>query len=287
MASNLEEEYSDDEYHDSQTSFDIFKLSKVSEKIIWEDHDAWIFRSKRFASEIVSKLDNWNYNRYLDQDHMNKIKISLLEQRTPILFGDIHLVMDNHYRCLVINGQHRLKAISEILNDDPNYDILLDFMIIKLNKIDNIMEDNKTNFNLIEKIYNIINMSYKCSNIRDKEIFALELAVSLANESELKKGIVKKTKSSTTRKPKISIKELKDYIIKNLPDDYQHIKVSQFVKQVKLKNKEFSLMDRFDIYHRQNPAQNKINQYEKARVINFYLNLDGMCHPDNWIKKCL
>lgn len=281
------EENEDDEFHESKSTFDIFKLSKMTEKIEWIDYNASIFRTKKFASEIIDKLENWNFNRYLDEEHKNKIKISLINQRTPLLFGDIHIVMDNNYRCLVINGQHRIKAINEIILENKDYDILLDFLIFKLNNVDNITDDeNKKTLEQIENIFNIVNMSYNSKSLRQKELFAMELAISLSKEYEFKKGIIVKTKSLNTRKPKISLKELKDKIYQYLPDNYEIINITSFVKKVKLKNKEFSMMDLNEIYIRMQPAKSKLNQYHKAIELNFFLNLDGICSPESWIPKC-
>jgi hypothetical protein len=39
------------------------------------------------------------------------------------------------------------------------------------------------------------------------------------------------------------------------------------------------------MYGRAKPAEAKINHWNKAKEINFYLNLDGKCKPEVWIKE--
>jgi hypothetical protein len=66
------------------------------------------------------------WNRTLDnkvsKDQINEI-VEHLEE-TPVLYGMIEIICDNKTnKAVIANGHHRLKALREILNKHPNYDI--------------------------------------------------------------------------------------------------------------------------------------------------------------------
>lgn len=70
--------------------------------------------------DVAPHLSFWCFNRKMDDDHKNTIKTDLLANENPHLMGSIQIVRDKSMKCRVLNGQHRLAAIQEIIKDDFN-----------------------------------------------------------------------------------------------------------------------------------------------------------------------
>jgi hypothetical protein len=274
-------------YADPQESFDIFDLAKCADFEIWHEHNAHVFIRSSMARDIIPSLRNWDYNRCLNLEHKNTIKDNLYQQQFPVIHGEICLVCDSSYRPVVINGQHRLTAITEIINERPSYDIKLQFRIIVVMDIDNITSINNVVVEKIKEIYKIINMSLPIDQFKIKDMKAEEIANAMTEHDKLKEGIVRQLEGRTVHKPRITFKHLKDSISWCLPDDCKHIDTKVFVRKAIAKNEEFSEMSASEIYGRTTPAKEKMAHFEKAGKRKFYLNLDGVAAPEKWIMAIL
>ena len=276
------------EFVDVQESFDIFNLSGSDDLEVWHEYNAHVFSRSAMAKYVIPHLRNWDFNRCINIEHKNKIKDILYQQQMPIIHGEICVVCDTNYRMLVINGQHRLSAIEEIINERPTYNIKLKFCIIQINDIDNITSDSRVVYDKIKEIYKIINDSLPTEPYPIKEPKATEIADKMVEHEKLKTGIVKHPKGMTVRKPCIAYKELRDVIARLLPDDCSRIDADLFLIRAIGKNEEFSEMSAERIYDKSNPSAAKMAHLEKARTKKFYLNLDSkIATPEFWIRAIL
>ena len=275
------------EFADTQESFDIFNLRSSVDFEKWDEHNAHVFTRSAMAKDIIPLLRNWDYNRSLDEQHKNDIKDALYAQKYPYINGIIKVVVDDAFRPIVIDGQHRLVAIQEIISERPDYNIKLLFNIFKLLDIPDITSCSKTVYEKISELYKIINMSMPIDRFHSKELKAVEITEEMGIHPSLKDGIVRHPTGSSVHKPRISYKSLKDTIFKYLPDDCKHIDSKVFTRKTVGKNTELSLMSAEEIYGRINPAKEKLRHYDKAKNKKFFLNLDGAASPDTWIKDIL
>ena len=62
----------------------------------------------------------WDFNRPIDKTHVDKLKKIVLKKGYLEGYFDI-LKCDN--KLSIVNGQHRYKAIIEIMEDEPNFDL--------------------------------------------------------------------------------------------------------------------------------------------------------------------
>jgi hypothetical protein len=286
VANEEEDDENVNEYEDSAPTYDIFGLAKDETYESWHEFRAYVFTKSYMASQLVDKLTVWDYNRYLNTKHKDIIKATLFAQREPIIHGEICIVCDNIYRGVVINGQHRLAAIKELIAEHrpTKYDIKLCLRIIKLNDVANIMSDSPDVIKIIANVYEIINMTLPMHYNNVRELKAIELADALAAaSSNISIGIVRNFSGKTVHKPRITYKAMKDYIYKYLPKDFSSINAKTFTEAAQLKNNELMALSCSELYGRANPAADKEKHHAKACAIKFYLNLDGRGSPDRWL----
>ena len=297
--SEYDSEYN--EYVESYDDFDILGLNNILKYKIWKKYDAYIYNIQKDSQKdisIINKLRIWNCNRYLDDARKDEIK-KFLDDENPIMLEPIHILMDNKFRGVVINGQHRLKAITELINEKPNYKIDIDICVIKLNKFEVIPD---TPHSTIEEIFKIINQSYNIANSTYENNRKMEyIGIKIANLLCVKypDNIIAKTTAKTTRHPRISMKELKDKLVEtmikmNLTQPnilllQSHI--DTFIKHVEITNKKFDMYNEKDIFGRNYIGKVKAEHLEKARKVCFYLNIDNdekcVGNPINWIRECI
>ena len=76
---------------------------------------SYYFKSIR---DIAPYLSTWAFNRNIDEVHKNEIKATLAGSKHPHLMGTLQCVRDRQHQIRVINGQHRLQALWELLKED-------------------------------------------------------------------------------------------------------------------------------------------------------------------------
>lgn len=69
------------------------------------------------ARSFVRKVKTWVFNRSLNEEHVKALKKEILKSETPDLMGTFKLVVSNN-NLRIIDGQHRLVALSEIIESD-------------------------------------------------------------------------------------------------------------------------------------------------------------------------
>lgn len=238
------------------------------------------FKSVR---DVAPYLSSWCFNRTLDQVHKNRIKDDLLQQTHPHLMGTIQVVRDLKHNCRVVNGQHRIKAIEEIIREDVDMTFQMNMMFevydLPLEDIDDIDDDNHHD---IEKLFMTANASLNFRPDDDHDLFCKKIVMAMLQDPLLKKGLVDKT-TGTVLRPRLLVKELYENFKKHLPPNHK-MTIEGIITRVKQINVQLSTMPNIKLFGRNNPAEAKLRQREKAKELGFYLNLNSRYPPEIWIQ---
>lgn len=70
------------------------------------------------ARRLISNVSHWQFNRALDDEHVNNLEKIISEN--SYLEGSIDLLESKDGLC-VVNGQHRVEALQRILNKDDTF----------------------------------------------------------------------------------------------------------------------------------------------------------------------
>jgi len=70
------------------------------------------------ARRLISNVSHWQFNRALDDEHVNNLEKIISEN--AYLEGSIDLLESKDGLC-VVNGQHRVEALQRILNKDDTF----------------------------------------------------------------------------------------------------------------------------------------------------------------------
>lgn len=274
--SNNESDYSSEE--DADTPFDTFNKPIAIQK--WGDD---VVVSYHFLSirDVAQYLSSWCFNRKLEEAHKDAIKAELFKNDNPHLMGTVQLVRDKKLNCRILNGQHRIKAIQEIIKEDIDMKFQMNVMfeVYDVNIED--IDDLGSSHQLVETMFKIANNSLNIKPEQDHDLLCKKIVVAMMNDNVLKKGIVDKT-NGTVHKPRILAKHLfesfKSFLQPNIT-----LSVPEILIRIKQINVDISTMPFVKLFGRQTPAQQKIKQFEKAKEIGFFLNLNGKMSPDVWM----
>jgi len=235
--------------------------------------------------DVAPHLSSWCFNRKMDEEHKNTIKDNLLSNENPHLMGSIQIVRDKSMKCRVLNGQHRLAAIQEIIKDDFNMEFQMNVMFevynVNIEDIDDVSNINA--HDTIADIFKIANNSLNMKPEQDHDIFCKQIMIAMMNDSLLKKGIMDKTSGNVYR-PRISAKLLYELFKTYLPTECLDLDIQEIIMRIKKINVKISTMPFIELYGRHTPAQQKISQFEKAKKLGFYLYLESKMTPDIWIE---
>jgi hypothetical protein len=232
------------------------------------------------ARTVAPYLSSWCFNRRMNEVHMNDIKNDLVTQRTPHLMGAIQLVRDQSKNVRVINGQHRLKAIEEILRADLDmtFDMPLFFEIYDVPIVS--MEDIESDTRIIEDLFRRANNSLNYTPEDDHELFCRKVVKAMQQDTTLQKGIVDKTTGKVMR-PRILAKDLYELLKEHMPRE--HGSINDVIQSIKRINVDISMMPNIRLFGRHAPSEMKTKQRAKATENGFFLNLDSKFTPDVWI----
>lgn len=244
-----------------------------------------VVASYHFVSvrDVAPHLSSWCFNRKIDDSHKKAIKDALTSTENPHVMGAIQIVRDRKLNVRIVNGQHRIRAIQEILEEDVDMKFQMQIMFevydVDVEDIDDIGESHA----IIETIFKIANNALNVAPEQDHEIFCKRLAVAMMSDATLNKGIVDKT-NGEVRKPRISAKMLFEYMKSFLRPESIDAGVDEIVARIKKINAQISTTPFVKLFGRHTPAQYKLRQFEKAKELGFYLNLSGKMSPDVWIE---
>jgi len=232
------------------------------------------------ARTVAPYLSSWCFNRRLDVPHMEQIKHDLSTQRTPHLMGAIQAVRDQSKNVRIINGQHRLKAIEEILRDDLDmtFDVPLLFEIYDVPVLS--MDDIDADTHIVEDLFRRANNSLNYVPEDDHELFCRKVVKAMQQDTALRKGIVDKTTGRVLR-PRILAKDLFELVKTHLPRT--HGSLDDVLQAIKRINVDIAMMPNVRLFGRHTPSDAKTKQRTKATELGFFLNLDSKYTPDVWL----
>ena len=235
------------------------------------------------SNKICRFLSSWCFNRKIDQQHKNKIKEEIKSQSNHHLMGSIQIIRDKINQIRVINGQHRLKAIEEIIREDLDntFEMKILFECYDLD-IKDITNPNEEEEEEIEKIFKTANKSLNMNPEEDHDIFCKKLIQLLCKDPVLGKGIIEISKSEKATKGKILKKELFEMLKENL---IVKGTVDQIFLRIKEMNKKISLMENKQLFGRDKPAKDRLRKLTYAQELGFFLNFDDYYEkPEKWLK---
>lgn len=236
------------------------------------------------ARKVIPYLSTWSFNREINIVHKLQIKKSLLQQKSPYLIGSIQIARDKTGNYKVINGQHRLHSLQEIINEDleMKFDINCIFEVFSLN-ISDITNPSLSECTLIEKLFKLANSSLNFEKKDSVDSFCRDIILSLRGDEIYKNNIVDTEK--LVYRPSINMKDFYENLKKYLPKKLYEMKVEEVVNMIKKKNNELSRINPNELY--KNPKKSE-KQYEKALNKRFFLNLsESRFGPDRWITELL
>ena len=235
------------------------------------------------SNKICRFLSSWCFNRKIDQQHKNKIKEEIKSQSKHYLMGSIQVIRDKMNQIRVINGQHRLKAIEEIIREDLDntFEMKILFECYDL-EIQDITNPNEEEQEEIEKIFKTANKSLNMNPEEDHDIFCKKLIQLLCKDPVLGKGIIEVSKSEKVTKGKILKKEMFEMLKENLIIKGSVDHVFLRIKEI---NKKISLMENKQLFGREKPAKLRLRKLTYAQELGFFLNFDEhYATPHKWLK---
>ena len=228
---------------------------------------------------VVQYLPTWCFNRKINEEHKNTIKEGI--RKSHHIMGSIQLVKDVYHVTRVINGQHRVKALQEIIADD--IDMSFDMKVMfEVYHIDVDLEDFESCQDSIESLFSIANNNLNVKLDDDQELFCKKITRAVMTDSLLQKGFVDKSEGSV-HKPRCLARDLYESLKEHLPSTVTQDPV-EVVKRIKEINKKLQMMSLVELFGRASPAESKMKHYKKAQRLRFFLNLDCKYPLQEWIK---
>lgn len=280
-----DEEPSDDEDSEDTEDTEDKPLDIFSSPVSYQQWGENIVVSYHFMSarDIAPHLSSWCFNRNLDHEHKDSIKKALLANN-PHLMGTIQLVRDKKMNCRILNGQHRIHALKEVIAEDIDmkFDTKLMFELYDIEDIEDI-ENIDSSHNIVERIFKIANNSLNMKPEHDHEILCKQIVIAMMKDETLKNGIVDKT-TGRVNKPRISSKELFEELKDNLESEKIKLSVNEILTKIKKINVIISSTPFIKLFGRNTPSEAKLRQFERARDLKFFLNMNCKIPPKSWIK---
>lgn len=236
--------------------------------------------------DLAPCLDVWKFNRGVNKEHKDNLKKELLEsieEGNPHLMGSIQLVRDQDRNYRVINGQHRLKAIWEVLEEYPDpiafkMKVMLEVYDLKVENFDSMTEEEEE---LVDRFYKTANKALNFKQEEDHEVLCKAVVKGMMTSKIFSRSIVDKNEGRVNR-PRISAKQLFEELKTHLPVNVKKFSVSKIVEGITNINKKLSLMTHKELFGRESPSVQKQKSHEKAVDLGFFLNLDSKYPPSVW-----
>jgi hypothetical protein len=241
------------------------------------------------ARELIPHVASWIFNRLESAEHTNQIVKDLMAKDVSAahLMGSIQIVRDGKNSFHVINGQHRISALRQIIKNDIDmkFDMPLMVEVYTMNNIDleQIVEDKETS-DTINSLMTLANTSKPFEPINDHTSYCRKLVAKL--EKEYPDCIVRKTEG-TVHKPRILARSLYEMFMKDMPSYIiSVVDVNGMAKRIQTLNSKLVGCDVMEIFNRprHRVSEDKIKRWEKALSKKFMLNIDGNYTPEKWMK---
>ncbi len=228
------------------------------------------------ASKLINNIDQWEYNRQIDDEHVQVLKNALKNMKNPHFFGSIKIAYINQDKIKLLDGGHRCAAICEMIKENKSFDIQLD---VDIYKVDNVNEED---FDL-----DLLDLFVKMNS--NKQIKSDELPENKI--VEVMNMMINKWSKN------IKIDDTKDAYKPNITKRLLYQKLKTITSDISLKNKtskeifaniciindKISKMSLYKLFGRNSVSQRKLSAYEKAKKYDFYLNLDCQYDVETWI----
>lgn len=272
----------DDEEYFSPDEEEPFGFN-LQDKIIDTNEDG-TYIVKLSARDLIYYVTVWCFNREIvderiDELYQNCISSSQKSINPTWIF---HLIYDTksdaNNKLYLLDGQHRREVIRRVLENDIDMNFKKEYYCI-VYPIDMCETSNKKkSIELFKKINN--NKQFKQEDLPDD--FVADIIDNIKTDEKLKNGIKKDEKYETSREPCIHVKELNAFFNRN-KDKIQNLTIDDIIINLKKINNKLSLKDYKVLFG--NKSQKKQEFHNKAKKIDFFLNLKSSKYPPElWIK---
>jgi hypothetical protein len=231
----------------------------------------WQGRKKLFTPDIktITQKEVWELNRPLDEEHVREIydhwKKEYDNTGNITVFGNIVVMMDVSGKKLIIDGQHRIEALT------------------RLSKICKDLENKKLSVELISgegNLGQLIEFYQRINNLKPQPKQKLE---TIAEIMQAIKNVYKTSirEGKKANRPHVTCKRLKDTLMLHdkMSCDIEHI--LDFLDQT---NDRFKNMEVEKIFGSEY-AKNKgrcVDIHKKARKLNFFLAMRQCKNTLDW-----
>jgi len=249
-----------------------------------KDNDIILIRISFY--ELLQQTVSWCFNRELNKEKSDEIYNSLkISYDIPFI---MHAVYDDkrgsdRKKLLILDGQHRIEAISTYLQNDDHLGECEHNVWIWIYKID---YSETTNKNKVVDIFKKINNNRVFSETELPNLFIIDLINALCEVSVFKKNKVigDNDKRNTCHSPCIHKKEL-NYLF-NIHRSYimsDNNNIQDIIKNIQKINHRISIKPYEELFRIKNTLN--LDKWNKAVNKGFFLNLKDSCYPpDVWIK---
>jgi hypothetical protein len=218
---------------------------------------------------LIAHAQPYAWNRPVNEDHVNIMESELKAMKKPHLIGTIK-ILNCLNKYFIYDGQHRFRAIKNILKDDLDMNWDMDISL----EIYFIEEPDIENSAVAKYLFESANKTYSFDKARDSEDNYLKEFVNEIVKDPFFKDLIKE---EICNRPRISKGDFyKEFRKHYLPKT--RITIPELIELVKRKNNELSLMPVEEI-----TGKNEASTYYKsAKKIRFFLNLKTY-PPAQWI----
>ena len=200
-------------------------------------------------AHVLQYLRSWCLQRNINSQHKDSIKESI--RQSHHLMGTIQILMFRNGQMRVINGQHRVQALKEIIEEDFefNINIMLEVYKVDFDEIDCIDDQ--------EIIYNLANKNLPIE-MDSKAFLCKRIIKEMLLDPTLKKGLIEKDTGRVNN-------------------------VKEIIKKIKKINEDIGLTSRKTLFR--GKEKEHATQITKAENMRFFLNMDCTQKPSVWIKR--
>lgn len=269
---------SDDEYISEDEEVKTFN---ICDKIIAvKNNDTFLIEIS--FRELLRYSDSWSFNRRIDDNKTNELYDTLCDSYD--IPWTLHAVYDQtvtseYKKILILDGQHRKKAIGEYINQHDTY-MTCDWKVwMWIYKVEC---SETTNSNVALNLFKKINNNRVFHDEELPNTLVIDIVKMVCQNKVLKKGIKTKDANSSSHCPFIHRKELNAMLNEN-KESIASKTPQEILENIIKINHIISMKSYEDVYGRDKSHQNKM---ERAMAIGFFLNLGRRSrYPiTKWIK---
>lgn len=223
------------------------------------------------ASKLVPNIMTWAYNRNVDEAHVNMLHGELRKMTYPHFVGAIKIARSesDKMNLRLIDGQHRIIALSRLLKEDPDFDMDVDVDIYYTEGADISLCE------LFMRANN--NKNVDTTDIPDKKIIdTIEILLQFWPQC------IKTDETKSAHRPNIH-KRLLYSSLKSVIDKHQTLTHVQLARKIFDMNEKLRTKPLHELFGTNSPSKQKIALYEKARKKDFFLNLDCVFCIEKWV----